>query len=134
MEHVEMDRNDDASSTDLNFLEDTISRRTFLQRTAVLAGLGMTGGLGLPSSACGGSSPASTSSSASSSPKIGGQLSLIGWQGYEGYPAGIKPWLKQNGISIKESPITGNDQILSLLRSGGAGLHRPVHTERLPGT
>jgi spermidine/putrescine transport system substrate-binding protein len=101
-----------------SFLETPVSRRQFLKQAAIVASIPMLGGL---AAACG-----SASTSSSSSPTaIGGDLRLVGWDGYEGlsksYKSGVADWLKQNNLNLKQTPITSNDEVLTKLRAGGVG-------------
>jgi spermidine/putrescine-binding protein len=100
-------------------LENTVTRRTFLKYTAMLAGAGMAGGL---LAACGSSQ---SDAGSSSNPIVGGDLKLVGWDGYEGlsdsYETDVADWLKRNNLKLTQSPITSNDEVLTKLRAGGVG-------------
>lgn len=127
----------------------TVNRRQFLTRGAgAVAAASLAGGL---LSACGGSSSSGASASAVTG-KVGGNIDLLCWQSYEGNGI-VNGWRKANGITIQETPLSSNDQVLTALRAGGlgryslttpniayapllndAGLLQPIDYSRLPNT
>jgi spermidine/putrescine-binding protein len=90
-----------------------VSRRQFLTRgAAAVAGASL---------ASGGLAARATASTGN----IGGNLNLLAWQGYEGNGF-VNAWRNANHISIHETPISSNDQILTGLRAGGIGRYSLV--------
>lgn len=87
-----------------------LNRRGFLRATGVLAGAGVLGGV---LSACGGggSDPSGT---------VGGELTLLAWDGYQAEQA-VAPFLKEKDVSLTLNPLGSNDEILTKLKAGGLG-------------
>lgn len=91
-----------------------VGRRTLLRAGGTVVAGGFAASI---LSACG----ANPSGSRGIDPKkIGGTLNLVAWKSYEGDGV-IDAWRKEQGLTIKESPLSSNDQILTQLRAGGLG-------------
>jgi len=109
--------------------------RTPLQSSAVAAWrrqplnrrrlLKATGGLALAAGLGAGSRPGL----AAAQEEVGGTLTILCWQGYEGPNAAI-PWVEETGVTIDATYLGSNDEIFTILRAGGAGtidLVTPYH-------
>ena len=84
-----------------------LSRRRLLQATgglAIAAGLG-TGSRTIPATAQG---------------EVGGTLTMMCWQGYDG-PNASMPWREEHGVEIQATYLGSNDEIFATLRAGGLG-------------
>ncbi len=84
-----------------------LSRRRLLQATggaALVAGLG--GG--------------SRAALAAAQEDVGGVLTILCWQGYDG-PNANKPFVEQTGTEINATYLGSNDEIFATLRAGGLG-------------
>jgi spermidine/putrescine-binding protein len=93
-----------------------VTRRRFVQGTSAAvaaAGLGFT----------------SERSVARAQGDVGGTLSIMCWQGYDG-PNANKPFIEQTGTVINATYLGSNDEIFATLRAGGLGeidLVTPYH-------
>lgn len=88
-----------------------IDRRDFLKGT---------GGLVLASALAGPLLAACSSSGSESSGKVGGTLKTFAWDGYADKKVAA-PFLRQNHVTLKTSPITTTQEILTRLKAGGTG-------------
>ncbi|MBS1878506.1 MAG: extracellular solute-binding protein [Actinobacteria bacterium] len=94
----------------------SITRRRLLKRGSVTA-LALTS-IGPLLAACGSSSP--KTSSASSGGEVGGNLDMLSWQGYNLTGTG-KQWEKENGVTVKLTPIATQDDVQAKLKGGATG-------------
>src|SRR4029450_5868338 len=93
-----------------------LSRRRRLQAAS---GLAIASGLG--------ASPRATPAAAQGN--VGGTLTMLCWQGYDG-PNASKPWREEHGVDIQATYLGSNDEIFATLRAGGLGtldLVTPYH-------
>ncbi|BCP53504.1 spermidine/putrescine ABC transporter substrate-binding protein [Kaistia sp. 32K] len=83
-----------------------VSRRRFIQGAAGLATISVLG--------------ASAGASAAETPKLGGQLNFLGWDGEHGGNV-AKPFLEKNGIQLQASFQSAADEALTRFNTGGRG-------------
>jgi spermidine/putrescine transport system substrate-binding protein len=83
--------------------QSTISRRSFLKATAGLAGGSLVAHRPPPAMAA-----------------IGGNLNMIGWEGYD-LPDAAKPFQAKHGITLNVTYIGSNDEVLTKFQAGGPG-------------
>jgi spermidine/putrescine transport system substrate-binding protein len=87
-----------------------MNRRKFLKTSAALAG-------GLLAASC--ASPAASPTSPPA-PKIGGVLNNLGWEGYD-IPTAAKAFQDANGITLNNTYIGSNEEVLTKFQAGGPG-------------
>ena len=87
-------------------LDADVNRRRFIQGAAGLASLSVLG--------------AATGASAAETPKLGGQLNFLGWDGEHGGNV-AKPFLEKNGIQLQASFQSAADEALTRFNTGGRG-------------
>jgi spermidine/putrescine-binding protein len=85
-------------------LNSAVSRRSFIQGAAGMASLTV---LGLPASA-------------QDTPKLGGELNFLGWDGEHGANV-AKPFLEANNIKMNASFQSAADEALTRFNTGGRG-------------
>ncbi|MBS1842815.1 MAG: extracellular solute-binding protein [Actinobacteria bacterium] len=101
-----------------------MSRRVLLSRTSAAAALLAAGPV---LAACGGSSSSGTSASGGGSSaaggEVGGELDIFVWQGYDAPVPARKAWEKKEGVNVKTSYISAQQDILPKLKSpAGEGI------------
>ena len=108
-----------------------LNRREFLR----LAGIGAAG---LVAASCAPApaapAPAATQAAATqptqpaqptqppAAPKVGGQLNIIGWEGYDN-PTAFKSFYDKTGVVPNATYIGSNDEVLTKYRAGGPGVY-----------
>ena len=90
-----------------------LSRRRLLQATG---GLAIAAGLGA----------GTRTAPAAAQGNVGGTLTMLCWQGYDGPNAAV-PFREQNGVEIQATYLGSNDEIFATLRAGGLGDARHRH-------
>lgn len=97
-----------------------LARRQFLARGGGAA-LALTS-LGALLAACGGDDGAgsATAGGTTGTPQIGGDLTALAWLPYVD-PRVSKPFTSEHGVTIKNTPLATNDEILTKLKAGGIG-------------
>jgi len=118
-----------------------IRRRDFLVRA---------GGTVIAASAFGSLLAACGSSSSDSGGGVGGGLTMLSWEGYQGKGV-VDPWFKKNDVQVTENLLSSNEEVLTKLKAGGLGtidlaspnvayvpqlvsadLLQPIDVERIP--
>jgi spermidine/putrescine-binding protein len=56
------------------------------------------------------------------SPKVGGQLNYLGWEGYDDQEA-FKPFYDKTGVILNTTYIGGNDELITKFKAGGPGTY-----------
>jgi spermidine/putrescine transport system substrate-binding protein len=64
--------------------------------------------------------PAATQAPAAG--KVGGQLNILGWEGYDD-PAIFKPFYDENSVVPNSTYIGNNDEVISKYKAGGPGVY-----------
>lgn len=101
-----------------------LGRRGFLRASSGLAALGAAGGL---LSACSAKSAAPSTPQAVNPSKAGGTVGLLCWPGYEGNGVTqVASWKSAHGVTLNETAMSSNDQIISQLKAGGLGRYSLV--------
>lgn len=97
-----------------------INRREFLH----LVGLGAAGLVAAscapPAAPTGPAAQPTTAAPAAN--KIGGQLNIITWEGYDN-PTAFKPFYDKYGVVPNATYIGSNDEVLTKYRAGGSGIY-----------
>jgi spermidine/putrescine transport system substrate-binding protein len=75
-----------------------------------------------PTSAPAAAAPSTAASAAAPAGKVGGQLNIMTWQGYDD-PKAFKPLYDQYGIVPNSTYIGSNDEVLTKYQAGGAGAY-----------
>jgi spermidine/putrescine transport system substrate-binding protein len=116
-EEVEMPDQHAGQRGQAPWLAGPVGRRQFMRLAASVAAAGISGSV---LEACGSTSGGVESASQISPTKIGGQLQLLAWQGYEGNGI-INAWRQLHHLTVAETPLSNVDDILTHLRAGGQG-------------
>jgi spermidine/putrescine-binding protein len=115
----------EGQTPDQLFLSDPFDRRKLLQRAGLTLGALGAGGL---LSACGGNA-----SSGASSGKLGGQLDMYTWEGYD-LPKEMAAWKKQHGVTVKSSYIgVASDPESKIKSPAGRGIDLSVANQAFLG-